>query len=79
MALFYASIRNDSFSLFRFIFLWIVQVFLCEITSVCRLKYPYSYFSSHFCFLAIVVVLLIFTLSELFLVAVISFSLFILI
>ena len=53
-----------------FPFLRHVQTFWCEILFVCRLKYPYSCFSSHFCFL--VVVRLIFVLSVLSLIAVIS-------
>ena len=53
----------------------IVQIFSCEISLVCRLKYPYSCFSSHFCFLDIIA-LLILVLFVLFLVAVIRLSLF---
>ena len=49
-----------------------VLVFSCEISLVCRLKCPYSCFSSHFCFL-VIFALLMFVLSMLFLVAVISF------
>ena len=52
-----------------------VQVFLCEISSVCRLKYPYSCFSSQFGFLVFVVFLSVLMLSLLFLAVVISFSL----
>ena len=48
-----------------FPFLSHVQVFSCEISLVCRLKYPYSCFSSHFCFL-VIFVLLMFVLSVLF-------------
>ena len=44
MVLFCAAIRRDSVSLLWFSFLSHVQVFLCEISVVCRLKYPYSYF-----------------------------------
>ena len=55
MAMFYAAIRRDSVSLRRFPFLSCVQAFWCEISLVSRLKYPYSCFSSHFCFLALVV------------------------
>ena len=47
--------------------------FSCEISPVCRLKYSDCYFSSHFCFL--VVVLFIFILSLLLLAAVNSLSL----
>ena len=64
MALFCAAFRKDSVSLLRFPFLSHVNVFLCEISLVCRLKYPYSCFSSHFCFL-VIVVLLIFMLPVL--------------
>ena len=48
MALFCAAIRRESVSLLGFPFLSHVQVFLYEISSVCRLKYPYSCFSSNF-------------------------------
>ena len=54
MALFCATIRRDSVSLFRFPFLKHVQVFSCEVSSVYRWKYQYSCFSSYFCFLVIV-------------------------
>ena len=64
---FFAAIIRYSDSLLRFQFFY-VQVFLCEISIVCCLKYPYCYFSSHFCFL-VIVVLLIFVLFVLFLVA----------
>ena len=48
-------IRTDSvsLSLLRFPFLSHVQVLTCEISLLCRLKYPYSCFSSHFYFLVI--------------------------
>ena len=62
--LFYAAIR-------RLPFLNHVQVFLCEILIIFLLKYPYSCFSSHFCFL-VVFVLLMLVLFVLFLVAIIS-------
>ena len=55
MALFCASIRSDSVSLLKFPFLSHVQAFSCEFSSLCRLRYLNSYFSSHFCFLLIVV------------------------
>ena len=51
-----------------------IQVFLCEMSLVCHLKCPYSCFSSYFCFW-VILVLLILMLSVLFLVAVISLSL----
>ena len=72
MALFCAAIGRDSVSLFRFPFLCHVHVFLCGILLVCRLKCPYCYFSSHFCFLVIFILLML-VLSELSLVTVISF------
>ena len=68
------GISGDSVSLLRFPFLRQVQLFLCEISLVYRLKYPYSCFSFHFCFL-VIVVLLLFVLSMLLLVIVISSSL----
>ena len=70
MALFCAVIRRDSFSLLRVHFVSHIQFFSCEISPVCRLMYPYSCFSSHLCFL--VIVLFIFMLLVLFLVAVTS-------
>ena len=74
MALFYTAIRRDSVSLLKFPFLSHVQVFSCEISLVCRLKFPYNSFSSHFCSL-LIVVLLILVLLVLFLVAISSLSL----
>ena len=59
MALFSAVIRKDSGSLLRFLFVSHAQVFSCDILFVCRLKYPYSCFSSHFCFLVIVLLLIL--------------------
>ena len=53
MVLFCAAIRRDSVSLSRFPFFSHVQVLLWEISFVWRLKYSYSCFSSHFCFLVI--------------------------
>ena len=50
IALLCVAIRKDSVSLLRFPFLSHVQVFSCEILSVCRLKYPYSCFSFSFLF-----------------------------
>ena len=49
--LFWATIRRDSVSLLRFPFRNHVQVLSGEISPVCRLKYPYNCFSSHFYFL----------------------------
>ena len=70
MAFFCLAIRKDSVSLKRFPCFSHVQILSCEISLVCRLKYPYSCFSSHFCFL-VIVVLLVLVLFVLFLVAVI--------
>ena len=55
MALFCAAIRRDLVSILSFTFLSHFQVLSCEISLVCHLKNPYSYLSSHFCFLVIVV------------------------
>ena len=74
IALFCAAIRKNSISLLSFPFLSQVQVFSCEISVVCRLKCSNSCFSSHFYFL-VIFVLVMFVLSVLFLVAVISLSL----
>ena len=68
---FFSALRRDSVFLFGFLFLIHVQVFSCENSLVCRLKCPYSCFSSHFCFLFIVVLLI---LDMLFLVKVNSLS-----
>ena len=51
MALFWSAIKRDSISLFKFLFPNHIQVILREISLVCRLKYPYSYFFPHFCLL----------------------------
>ena len=64
--------RNEK-RLSSFLFLRHVEVFLCVISLVCRLIYPYSNFSSYFCFF-VIVVLLIFILFVLLLVAVINLS-----
>ena len=74
MMLFCAVIRKDSVSLLKFPFLCRVQVFPCEILLICRLKCPYSWFSSHFCFL-VIIVFLILVFLVLFLVTVLNFSL----
>ena len=70
MALFYAAIWRGTVSLLKFPFLSHVQVFSCEM-FISHLKRPQSCFSSHFCFLAIVILLSI-LLSVSFLMAVIS-------
>ena len=54
MALFCAVIKRDSVSLSRFPFLSHIHVFSSEM-FIGRLKRPWSCFSSHFCFLVIVV------------------------
>ena len=64
MALFCAAIRRESVSLLRLPFLSHVQVLSCEMLFI-------SHFSSHFCFL-VFVVLLVLALSVSSLVAVIS-------
>ena len=53
MALFSASMRRHSVPLLRFTFRSHVQIFSYEISLICRLKYPYSCFSSHFSFLVL--------------------------
>ena len=68
MALFCAVIRRDSIFLLRFPFLCHVQVFLCEMLFISRLKSPSIFFSSHFHFL-VIVILLVFVLSVSFMVA----------
>ena len=73
MALFCAAIRRDLVSLLGFDFLSHVQVFSCEMSLVSRLKRQKSCFSSHFCFLVIVVPLIL--MLVLFLVTVINPSL----
>ena len=50
--MFCVTIKWVSVYFWRFPFLSYFLVFLCTISSVCRLKYPYSCFSSHFCFLS---------------------------
>ena len=59
MTLFCAAIRRDSVSLLRFPFYSHDQVFSCEMSLVCYLKCPCSYFSSHFRSLFIFVLLMI--------------------
>ena len=56
MALFFAAIRRDSVSLLRFPFLSHIHICPNEMLLVSCLKYQYSCFSSHFCFLIIFVV-----------------------
>ena len=65
-----ADIRRDSVSLLKFPFRSHVQIFPCEISPVCRLKYPYSCFSSNFYFL--VLVLFVMMLSVMLLATVIN-------
>ena len=71
MASFCAAIRKDTVSLLRFTFVSHVYVFSCEMLLINRLNLPLSCFSPHFCFL-VLAVLLVYELSVLFLVAVIS-------
>ena len=59
MALFCAAIWRDSVSLLKFPFLIQVQVLSCEIMFISHLKRPNCYFSSHFCFLVVVILLFI--------------------
>ena len=47
MALFYAAVWRDLVPLLRITFYSHVQVFMCEMSSVCCLKYSYSYFYFH--------------------------------
>ena len=49
MALFYVTLKRDSVSLLKFLFL--VQIFSYAITPACLLKYPHSCFSFQFCLL----------------------------
>ena len=74
MVLLWAAPRKDLVSLLSFPFLSHVQVFSSAIAFVCRLKSPYSCFSSHF-LIFFFFVLLMLVLSVLFLVAVISLPL----
>ena len=73
MALFCAAVRRDSVSPLRFPFFIHVQVFSCEISLICHLKYSYNCFSTHFCFLVILLLIIVWFVS--FLVVVISLSL----
>ena len=57
MAWFFVAARINSVSLFMFPFRSHMQVFSFEISPAGRLKYPYSFFSYHFTFLVIVVLL----------------------
>ena len=63
-ALFWTAIRRDSvfFFFFSFPFRSYVQVFSCEFSPFCLLKYPYSGFSFHFCLLIFVVAVVLFVL-----------------
>ena len=71
MVLSCAAIWRDSVSLLRFPFLSQVHVFCCKMLVIRRLKRPESCFSSHFCFL-VVVILSSIVLTVSFLMAVIS-------
>ena len=72
MTLICHTIRKTSISLLRFLFRNHIHGFSSEVSSVCRLKYSYSCFSSHFGFL--VIALFVFEFSMLFLVTVIRLS-----
>ena len=50
IAFFCADIKRDSISLSKLLFVGHLQMFSCEISFVCRLKYPYSNFSSYYYF-----------------------------
>ena len=50
MALICAAIRSDSVSIKRFLFLSNIKLLSCQISRVCRLKYPYSWFLTSFIF-----------------------------
>ena len=67
-------LQEIQFLLQDFLFVVTSKFFSREILLVCRLKYPYSCFSSHFCFL-VIFILLILVFSVLFLLSVISFLL----
>ena len=74
MAFFYTIIKRDSVSFLRLPFLSYVHVFWLEMLLISHLKRPWNCFCSHFCFLVIVVQLVL-VLFVLYLVAVISLSL----
>ena len=59
IVLFCATIRRNSVSLVRFLFLSYVHLFSCEMLLISRLKRPQSCFSSHFCFLVIFIQLIL--------------------
>ena len=73
MALFCATIKRDSVFLLKFPFLSHVHLFSFEMPLVSRFKRPDICLSSSFCLL-VIYVLLIFVLSELFMVIMISLS-----
>ena len=75
MELFWPTNSKNFFSLLKFSFHNPVHIFSCDISSVCRLKYPYSCFSSHFCF-QVFVVLFVLMLSVLLFAAVIRLCTF---
>ena len=70
LPLFCPAGRKDSVSLSRFPFHNHIQVFSCEISLICHLKFLYSCFSFHFCFLVVLMI----NMFALLLVAVISIS-----
>ena len=73
VSLFSAAIRRDSVSLLNFYLLCPVLVFSYAISLVCRLKYSYICFSSHFRF-QVILFLWNYAMSVLFLATVISRS-----
>ena len=74
MELFCSAIRKDSVSLLKFSFRGHILGFSYVISLICRLKYEYSCFFSHF-YLFVIVVLFVFMLLMLLLAVVISLSL----
>ena len=71
LTLFYTDFRRKCVSFLKFPFLYHVHVFWCEMLLISRLKRTLSCFSSHFCYLVIVILLSI-VLSESILMAVIN-------
>ena len=59
LVLFYVVVRRDFAFLWRRLILSHVQDFSWEILLICCLKYLWNCFSSHFCFLGIVVLLIL--------------------
>ena len=55
----YCYINRDLVSLFNFLLLSYIQVISCPVPLVCCLKYPYSCFPSHFCFLNFLIIVFV--------------------